>query len=139
MYNEERMKEITQKMNMKRDADENRYVDALKEINKAYNEIPEFARKKSISFGIECECEVEIYTINNRNGATVSRLEVSDRTGSSSIVFSTGSSTNYKKLSLAAIKGIANARFLKPRLSHILDHPDKFVGKLMDHLETEYC
>ena len=138
MYNEERMKEITQKMNMKRDADENRYVDALKEINKAYNEIPEFARKTTISFGIECECEVSIYTIN-RNGATVSELEVSDRTGSSSIVFSTGSKTNYKKLSLAAIKGIANARFLKPRLSHILDHPDKFVGKLMDHLETEYC
>ena len=53
MYNEERMKEITQKMNMKRDADENRYVDALKEINKAYNEIPEFARKTTISFGIE--------------------------------------------------------------------------------------
>ena len=64
---------------------------------------------------------------------------MSDRTGSSSIVFSTGSKTNYKKLSLAAIKGIANARFLKLRLSHILDHPDKFVGKLMDHLETEYC
>lgn len=138
MYDEERMKEITQRMNMKRDADENRYVDALKEINKAYNEIPEFARKTTISFGIECDCEVSIYTIN-RNGATVSELEVSDRTGSSSIVFSTGGSTNYKKLSLAAIKEIANARFLKLRLSHILDHPDEFVGKLMDHLETEYC
>lgn len=138
MYDEERMKEITQKMNKKIDADENRYVDALKEISKAYNEIPEFARKTTISFGIGCECEVSIYTIN-RNGATVSSLEVSDRTGSSSIVFSTGSSTNYKKLSLAAIKGIANARNLKPRLERILDNPDEFVGKLMDHLETEYC
>ena len=44
-----------------------------------------------------------------------------------------------KKLSLAAINAVANARFLKPRLERILAYPDKFVGKLMDHLETEYC
>lgn len=138
MYNEERMKEITQKMNMKRDADENRYVDALKEINKAYNEIPEFARKTTISFGIECECVVSIYTIN-RNGAAVSRLEVSDRTGSSSIVFSTGGSTNYKKLSLAASKAVENARSIRPGLEWVLTHTDEFIGAMMEHLEKEYC
>lgn len=44
-----------------------------------------------------------------------------------------------KKLSLAAINAVANARFLKPRLERILAYPDEFVGKLMDYLETEYC
>lgn len=45
MYDKERMKNIVQKMRAKRDEEETRYADALREISMAYSEIPRFVRK----------------------------------------------------------------------------------------------
>ena len=54
MYDKEKMKNIVQKMRAKRDEEETRYADALREISMAYSEIPRFARKmKTLKFRVE--------------------------------------------------------------------------------------
>ena len=139
MYDKERMKNIAQKMRAKRDEEETRYADALREISMAYSEIPRFARKmKTLKFCVEGNCSVSMYQ-DCCNDSLVSILVIGNGRDAASINFATGSDTDYRKLSLAASKAVENARSIRPGLEWVLTHTDEFIGAMMEHLEKEYC
>ena len=139
MYDKERMKNIAQKMRAKRDEEETRYADALREISMAYSEIPRFARKmKTLKFRVEGNYSVSMYQ-DCCNDSLVSILVIGNGRDAASINFATGSDTDYRKLSLAASKAVENARSIRPGLEWVLTHTDEFIGALMAHLEKEYC
>lgn len=139
MYDKERMKNIAQKMRAKRDEEETRYADALREISMAYSEISRFARKmKTLKFRVEGNCSVSMYQ-DCCNDSLVSKLVIGNGRDAASINFATGSDTDYRKLSLAASKAVENARSIRPGLEWVLTHTDEFIGAMMEHLEKEYC
>lgn len=139
MYDKERMKNIAQKMRAKRDEEETRYADALREISMAYSEIPRFARKmKTLEFRVEGNYSVSMYQ-DFRNDSLVSILVIGNGRDAASINFATGSDTDYRKLSLATSKAVENARSIRPGLEWVLTHTDEFIGAMMEHLEKEYC
>lgn len=139
MYDKEKMKNIVQKMRAKRDEEETRYADALREISMAYSEIPRFARKmKTLKFRVEGNYSVSMYQ-DCCNDSLVSILVIGNGRDATSINFATGSDTDYRKLSLAASKAVENARSIRPGLEWVLTHTDEFIGAMMEHLEKEYC
>lgn len=139
MYDKERMKNIAQKMRAKRDEEETRYADALREISMAYSEIPRFARKmKTLKFHVEGNYSVSMYQ-DCCNDSLVSILVIGNGRDAASINFATGSDTDYRKLSLATSKAVENARSIRPGLEWVLTHTDEFIGAMMEHLEKEYC
>lgn len=139
MYDKERMKNIAQKMRAKRDEEETRYADALREISMAYSEIPRFARKmKTLKFRVEGSYSVSMYQ-DCCNDSLVSILVIGNGRDAASINFATGSDTDYRKLSLATSKAVENARSIRPGLEWVLTHTDEFIGAMMEHLEKEYC
>lgn len=139
MYDKERMKNIAQKMRAKRDEEETRYADALREISIAYSEIPRFVRKmKTLEFRVEGNYSVSMYQ-DWRNDSLVSILVIGNGRDAASINFATGSDTDYRKLSLATSKAVENARSIRPGLEWVLTHTDEFIGAMMEHLEKEYC
>lgn len=139
MYDKERMKNIAQKMRAKRDEEETRYADALREISMAYSEIPRFVRKmKTLEFRVEGNYSVSMYQ-DWRNDSLVSILVIGNGRDAASINFATGSDTDYRKLSLAASKAVENARSIRPGLEWVLTHTDELIGAMMEHLEKEYC
>lgn len=139
MYDKERMKNIVQKMHAKKNEEETRYADALREIGMAYSEIPRFARKmKTLKFRVEGNYSVSMYQ-DCCNDSLVSILVIGNGRDAASINFATGSDTDYRKLSLAASKAVENARSIRPGLEWVLTHTDEFIGAMMEHLEKEYC
>ena len=87
MYDKERMKNIAQKMRAKRDEEETRYADALREISMAYSEIPRFARKmKTLKFRVEGNYSVSMYQ-DCCNDSLVSILVIGNGRDAASINF----------------------------------------------------